>query len=69
MTPFSGTTVSWCLLFISKMSLSFTQICNGNLAYDVSVIPGPAEDVRKYEHLNVSPLLGTKTDGQMAYDS
>lgn len=51
------------------MSLSFTQICNGNPAYDVSAIPGPAEDVRKYVHLNVIPLLGTKTDGQVAYDA
>lgn len=68
-TPLSGTTVSWCLLFISKMSLSFTQICNRNPAYDLSTTPGPAKDVRRYVHLNVSPLLGTKTDGQVAYDS
>lgn len=48
------------------MSFSFTQICNRNPAYDVSAIPGSAEDVRKYVHLNVTPLLNTKTDGQMA---
>lgn len=49
------------------MSLSFTQICNGNPAYDVFTIPGPAEDVRKYVHLNVTPQYKDRWPGGLRH--